>query len=123
MASKLEVETFSLPPDSSYPFYITAKRYTSLAFDARGNDPEAFTLILLHSTSFFKEVWEPTLEDLAACVSQRSLSLIREAWAIECPNHGASAVLNEDVFQLPKHRHNGTYSIHIQSTSGADSGL
>ncbi|KAL5488428.1 hypothetical protein ACEPAI_6546 [Sanghuangporus weigelae] len=105
MAPVLGTEVVSLPPDDSYPFYITAKRYISPTF---GDDPEAFTLILLHSTSFFKEAWEPTLEDLVDCVSSHPIRLVREAWAIECPNHGASAELNESILQLPEHRHSFT---------------
>lgn len=101
MVQKLDAEVVYLPPDDTYPFYITAKRYSSPAF---GDDPEAFTLVLLHSTSFFKEAWEPTLEDLADSVSTQFNCLIREAWAIECPNHGASAELNEGILQLPEHR-------------------
>ena len=52
-----------------------------------------------------KEHWEPTLEFLYALLGASSAApgpsgqgvRIREAWSIECPNHGDAAVLNESV--------------------------
>ena len=48
-----------------------------------------------------KEHWEPTLEFLYALLGASGPSgqgvRIREAWSIECPNHGDAAVLNESV--------------------------
>ncbi len=49
------------PADADYPFYITAKRYLPNAANPGIRDTDAVTLILLHSTSFHKEIWEPTL--------------------------------------------------------------
>jgi len=54
------------------------------------------TLIFLHSTSFPKEIWEPTIEDLLRGQNRRK-PRIREAYAIDCPNHGVAAVLNDGL--------------------------
>jgi hypothetical protein len=94
-------------PRNGYPFHVTAKRYRSNLLPVLdADDADSVTLILLHGTSFHKETWEPTLQrifDLAACDGSVR---IREAWAIECPNHGASAELNEEAFQQNEFRHN-----------------
>jgi hypothetical protein len=54
------------------------------------------TLIFLHPTSFPKEIWEPTIESL---LHEHDLwgARIREAYAIDCPNHGVAAVLNDGL--------------------------
>ena len=80
------------------------------------------TLVLLHSTSFCKESWEPVLETLLCTLETSGLGLgarggveegtvrlraregvkVREAWSIDCPNHGEAAVVNEVVLGDPK---------------------
>ncbi|KAJ3525179.1 hypothetical protein NM688_g8444 [Phlebia brevispora] len=90
-----------VPPQRGYPFYVTAKRY---AFGGEG--PHAVTLLLLHSTSFHKEVYEPTLEELAICLQDpqtKGIVNIKEAWVIECPNHGESAILNQELLKQPQY--------------------
>lgn len=100
-------------PRDGYPLYVTAKRYWLPAFDADLNDPDALTLILLHSTSFHKETWEVTLAKIFDLAMRSDGAVrIREAWAIDCPNHGASAQLNELVLQQPEFFHNCTSSLH-----------
>jgi len=60
--------------------------------------PAAQTLVLLHLTSFHKESWEPTLDDLFQLASQSgNKTLIQEAWEIDCLNHGESANLNHQA--------------------------
>ncbi|KAI0311528.1 Alpha/beta hydrolase fold-1 [Amylostereum chailletii] len=98
----LDVSAFSLPPGQGYPFFITAKRYRRPRGDAL--DPGALTLICLHSTSFHKETWEPTLDVLFQADGSFGQHRIAEAWAIECPNHGASAQLNEAALTHPLHK-------------------
>ncbi|KAF9224545.1 hypothetical protein BS17DRAFT_80578 [Gyrodon lividus] len=97
---------FILEPDADYPLHITAKQYWSTKLAANWEDPDAFTLIVLHSTSFHKETWEPTLQHFFDEIQEqstcRTTSLkIRCAWVIECPNHGESAALNVDALQHP----------------------
>ena len=112
--------SYTLPPTPDYPLYITAKRYWMPNFEINNDNDAAQTLIVLHSTSFHKETWEPTLQDLFKLVlsQQRRRQeeeeenntasatiegvLIRDAWAIDCPNHGQSAVLNHRVLEDPK---------------------
>lgn len=55
----------------------------------------------MHSTSFHKEVLEPMLSEVFALTS--SSTDIREAWIIECPNHGESAVLNQSLLRQPEY--------------------
>jgi len=97
-----------LEPDQNYPLYITAKKYWLPEFEAHWHDDEAITLIVLHSTSFHKETWQPTLERIFQRASSRFSSKtvnIKCAWAIDCPNHGVSAGLNEEALrQAPFHR-------------------
>ena len=128
----LDVQRVVLPPDNTYPFFVTAKRYTHPASfahrrstDAGTSGPSALalppassptaaptsaspsasapplTLLLLHSTSFCKEVYEPILRDLWARTAAKGDLPIREAWAVECPNHGESAVLNAETLRQP----------------------
>ncbi|KAL0948892.1 hypothetical protein HGRIS_009008 [Hohenbuehelia grisea] len=102
-------ESITYPPSDGYPFYILAKRYWLPAFEANASDPEALTLILLHSTSFHKEAWEPSLEDLFQLASRQKTVKIREAWTLDCPNHGDAAQLNDEVFKNDvEHRQNFT---------------
>ncbi|KAH8115696.1 Alpha/beta hydrolase fold-1 [Phellopilus nigrolimitatus] len=108
---KLQAASVALDPDDVYPLHITAKRYTLPALEAPEDVPGALTLILLHSTGFHKEIWEPTLQELFSFLTLRSGTpgaLVREAWSIECPNHGESAVLNETALLLPDNHNNFT---------------
>jgi hypothetical protein len=110
-------ESFTLPPDSSgsaegegYPLYVTAKRYYAKEMqvgDDKGGldlDFDTVTIIALHSTSFHKETWEPTLEALfesvsAAGAGRKGKVRIREVWAVDCPNHGYSGILNREMLK------------------------
>ncbi|KAI0269361.1 Alpha/Beta hydrolase protein [Gloeopeniophorella convolvens] len=102
---KTLTESVALPPSHGYPFYITAKVYTCSALP-HASDSDAATLIFLHSTSFHKETWEPTLTRLFELVASGAAAhlKIREAWAIDCPNHGEASVLNHDVLQDPRYK-------------------
>lgn len=119
-------------PQDDYTLYVTAKRYWREEFDA--DDPDALTLVFLHSTSFHKETWVPTIVSCfkrlqnftETCCKERVFDLvvrggavkIREAWAIDCPNHGASAQLNELALQQPEYFHNcASVTCHAQDRS------
>ncbi|KAG8218168.1 cyclin-like protein [Butyriboletus roseoflavus] len=101
---------FTLEPDIDYSCYITAKQFWLADFEASWDDRDAFTLILLHSTSFHKETWEPTLhhlfEDIQKYRSHPVGPKIKCAWVIECPNHGESAILNDRALQRPPYYRN-----------------
>ena len=94
--------SYTIPPTPDYPLSIVAKRYW-LPDSSNTENPAAQTLIVLHSTSFHKETWEPTLRDLFELVSQSNAEvLIRDAWAVDCPNHGESGVLNYQALKDPQ---------------------
>lgn len=100
-------QAVTLTPTDGYPLHITAKRYWLPEQEALSHNPYALTLILLHATSFHKETWEPSLEHLFKLSSQPgSVVKIREAWALDCPNHGASSQLNEDALMRPEFYNN-----------------
>lgn len=103
MTPELSSESFCLDPDHQYPYYITAKRYSLEGVnETRTRTKNPLTLILLHSIGFPKEIWEPTLRDLFALFLENGLA-DAEAWSIECPNHGSSAILNDDALRrLPR---------------------
>lgn len=45
-----------------------------------------------------KECWEPVLSKLFEMRTDFGTPLhVREAWSIDSPNHGESAILNEDI--------------------------
>jgi hypothetical protein len=102
-------QAVTLAPGAGYPLHTTAKRYWLPENQTHLDDPDALTLILLHATSFHKETWEPSLEQLFRLSSQPgSVVKIREAWAVDCPNHGASSQLNEEALMRPEFYNNCT---------------
>lgn len=105
------------PPRNGYPLHITAKRYWAPEFEAN-TDGNALTLIVLHSTSFHKETWEPSLEQLFKLASgPGSRVRIREAWALDCPNHGEAGELNERLLAQQGSSctyHSANRSSHVQ---------
>jgi len=89
----LVFEEYAFDPRPTFPFVVTTKRYPNL-----GDDRKGFTLILTHGTGFPKEVWEPIIERIFATENAKPNGLlIREAWAIDAPNHGDAAALNADL--------------------------
>ncbi|KAF8548320.1 hypothetical protein OG21DRAFT_1479236 [Imleria badia] len=96
---------FILEPDIDYPLYVIAKQLWRSELEANWDDPDAFTLILLHSASFHKETWEPTLHHFFDVIQERhnrrAPPKIKCAWVIECPNHGESAAMNDCALQRP----------------------
>lgn len=76
---------------------ITAKRYWNPSYYSDNDD--ALTLVFAHATGYHKEHWEPTIEDLYDVIAEAGRDnkvKIRELWAIDAPNHGDAAVLNEE---------------------------
>ncbi|KAF5371493.1 hypothetical protein D9615_009604 [Tricholomella constricta] len=105
----MQAESVKDGPRDGYALVTTAKRYWLPELERYAADPEALTLVLLHSTSFHKETWEPSLEKLLTLAAQPGSRVkIREAWALDCPNHGEAGHLNERVLNLPEFRNNFT---------------
>lgn len=102
---------FVVKPDAQYPLNVTATQYWLPEFEAYWGDEKALTLIMLHSTSFHKETWEPTIQHIFQSLPVPSsgsggrATKVKCAWAIECPNHGQSAVLNDAALQNPQYFH------------------
>ncbi|KAJ7608057.1 Alpha/beta hydrolase fold-1 [Mycena polygramma] len=94
----LTSQSYVFDPRPTYPLFLTAKRYWCTS-SPHLNDPDAFTLILAHGTGFHKELYEPTIEDLYGLVPADGPK-IREVWAIDAPNHGDAAVLNEESLRV-----------------------
>lgn len=99
-----------LPPCPAYPLYVAGNCYTHPGAAASG--PDAVTLVLLHSSGFHKEMFEPTIEELFGVVDAASdpsgawsgsAPRIRDVWVVECPTHGESAVLNEAAIRTAVH--------------------
>ncbi|EPQ53626.1 alpha/beta-hydrolase [Gloeophyllum trabeum ATCC 11539] len=89
----LQIDSFVFDARPSYPLLVTAKRYLHPSFSP---DPDALTLVFAHATGAHKECWEPVLKHL---LSVNGKAKIREAWSVDCPNHGDAAVLNEELLQ------------------------
>ena len=102
----MDIETVVLPADDEYPLQITANCYKPTARslrDSGNNVVVKVTLILTHAMSVHKETWEPMLQHLFSTKMQHNSFDIIEAWAIEAPNHGSSASLNEEILII-KHQ-------------------
>lgn len=114
MASgSIPVEVFSknyvFDPRPRFPFRIVAKRYWIGELDPDADDNDIFsktredvrTLVLMHGVAAHKEHWEPTIQWLFE--NERALTAapvrLRDMWSIDLPNHGDSAVLNEEVLR------------------------
>jgi len=99
---KLQSETYVFDPRPEFPLLVSAKRYWIPQFES--TDPDAITLVLAHGTGFLNEHWDPVIEDLYELVANASTFTrspkVRDVWAIEAPNHGVGAQLNEEVLKF-----------------------
>ncbi|PPQ85923.1 hypothetical protein CVT25_014800 [Psilocybe cyanescens] len=92
----LRIEKYSLTTQThGIPLICSMKKYTRNS-DQNAIEPEGPGVILLlgHGAGFSKETWEPTVEDLFQLDSGM---LVREAWGLDCQNHGEACTLNEDI--------------------------
>ncbi|EKM52297.1 uncharacterized protein PHACADRAFT_126011 [Phanerochaete carnosa HHB-10118-sp] len=96
--AEMQFEAYLFDPRPKYPLLIPAKRYWHPSLCS--NDPEALTLICIHPAGQYKELWEPTLRHMFSLMSSGLTTdiKVREAWAIDAPNHGDSAIANEYLF-------------------------
>ncbi|KAF8191781.1 Alpha/beta hydrolase fold-1 [Pholiota molesta] len=102
----MKATTYICDPRPTYKFQVTAVRYTP-----EQPAPDGVTLIFAHGNATHKETWSTMLSFLyeQTDTGRQHPPLIKEAWSIECPNHGESAVLNEDdiAAHYPKGGWNG----------------
>ncbi|KAF8869615.1 hypothetical protein CPB85DRAFT_797278 [Mucidula mucida] len=83
----LSSQSYVFFPHSEGILPTTAKRYW------KGTAAEGgITLVCAHCTTSHKEAYEPFIEDLYEALPT---GFIREVWAVEHPNHGEAAVINE----------------------------
>jgi len=98
---KLQSETYVFDPRPEFPLLVSAKRYWIPSSSRQIRD--AITLVLAHGTGFLNEHWDPVIEDLYELVANASTFTrspkVRDVWAIEAPNHGVGAQLNEEVLK------------------------
>ncbi|KAJ7478704.1 Alpha/beta hydrolase family-domain-containing protein [Mycena galericulata] len=113
LAMKDTVYTLA-PSSTTYPFHIDAVQYVPEQSYSNG-----LTLLFLHATNTHKESYEPVLLHLL----RQPLGIrIRDAWCIENPNHGSSAVKNRALLDTPEYRDNWTAmeycrAVHVFLTS------
>ncbi|KAI0711314.1 hypothetical protein C8Q76DRAFT_797631 [Earliella scabrosa] len=75
-------------------FWTVANRYVH---KLRPRNP-GLTLVLLHGIGAHKETWEPIIKRLLKLLHDCNTSIhIQEIWALDCVQHGDSALLNEAV--------------------------
>ncbi|KAG6833969.1 hypothetical protein H0H93_012872, partial [Arthromyces matolae] len=112
MSAVLKIEKFELATKTHGTTLIsTMKRYTRASVDeysAARDEPRAI-LLLGHGAGFPKETWEPTIEDLFGLDDSIPLTetmkrsktggglRVREAWALDCQNHGQAAIVNAET--------------------------
>ncbi|KAL1941272.1 hypothetical protein VTO73DRAFT_7484 [Trametes versicolor] len=97
------------PPPPPYPedaswrkARFVAKRYT---YSIRGPRPNGssptYILVFAHALGFHKECWEPTISLLLGLglepSSDESSPVISQMWTVDCPDHGESAMMNEEA--------------------------
>ncbi|KZS87355.1 hypothetical protein SISNIDRAFT_303816 [Sistotremastrum niveocremeum HHB9708] len=100
---RLNSETLIVDDRPSYPYRVMGNRYIpakKTTIPPKSSESEHHvSLVLLHATGMYKEVFEPVIEVLFAEYPSRKtdsgcLVVIDEVWSIDCPNHGQSAALN-----------------------------
>lgn len=91
----MDSERFVFDPRPDYQLQLSVKRYWHS--DHCSTDDDALTLVFSHCAGGHKEQWEPTLEHLFNLVGRNSNVKIREAWSIDAPEHGDSAILNDHL--------------------------
>ncbi|KAF5309122.1 hypothetical protein D9619_012789 [Psilocybe cf. subviscida] len=95
----LRVDKYALSTQTyGVPLIAPMKKYTRAS--GYPQDPAAPGVILMvgHGAGFFKEMWEPIIEDLFKFDdAKHSTPLIREVWGLDCQNHGEACTLNEDI--------------------------
>ncbi|GJE88943.1 alpha/beta hydrolase [Phanerochaete sordida] len=88
-------DSFVFDPRPDYQFRLAVKRYRHRV--CHNTDDDALTLIFAHCVGGHKEQWELTLDYLFDAASRHPSFKIREAWSIDAPEHGDSAILNDHL--------------------------
>lgn len=99
---KVFSKSYVFDPRPQLPFKISAKRYwtdSNSDVDDDKTQGEALTVIFAHANGFHKEHWEPIIHRLfeQQRAAEQCALRIQDMWAIDAPNHGDAAVMNEEV--------------------------
>ncbi|KAJ6516463.1 Alpha/beta hydrolase fold-1 [Mycena sanguinolenta] len=94
----LASQSYTFDPRPRYPLHLSVTRYWDPAAP-HYDDPTALTLVLTHATGAHKEQYEPTIQDLHNHNLAGPKIKIREIWMVDAPDHGDSAVLNEQALR------------------------
>ncbi|KAF7354814.1 Abhydrolase domain-containing protein mpaH [Mycena sanguinolenta] len=94
----LASQSYTFDPRPHYPLRLSATRYWD-SLSSHRDDPTALTLVFTHATGAHKEQYEPTIQDLYNHNLAGPKTKIREIWTIDAPDHGDSAVLNEEALR------------------------
>ncbi|KAF7354807.1 Abhydrolase domain-containing protein mpaH [Mycena sanguinolenta] len=94
----LASQLYTFDPRPRYPLRLSAARYWDPSSETH-DDPTAPTLVFTHATGAHKEQYEPTIQDLYNYNLAGPKTKIREVWTIDAPDHGDSAVLNEEALR------------------------
>ncbi|KAF8151943.1 Alpha/beta hydrolase family-domain-containing protein [Mycena galopus ATCC 62051] len=86
----MNVTTHICSGKPTYGLKVTATRYVP----SPELNPRGPILVLAHAYGSHKETWGPVIRHLFRLASEGAGPAIAEAWSIECPNHGQSAVIN-----------------------------
>ena len=102
--------SYVFDPRPHFPFRIVAKRYWigELCPDADDHDTfsktreDVLTPVFVHGIGAHKEHWEPTIQQLFQNqqAATRGTVRFRDMWTLDLPNHGDSAILNEETLLL-----------------------
>ncbi|KZT32079.1 hypothetical protein SISSUDRAFT_1133380 [Sistotremastrum suecicum HHB10207 ss-3] len=114
--TSLRRETFVVDDRPAYPYRVLGNRYTpsttALSTERSKAHEQRVSLIFLHAVGMFKECFEPVIENLFKDHStlqtpSGKIVVVDEAWSLECPCHGQSAVMNaSDIAK----NHSGAWS-------------
>ena len=91
----MKVAPFVAEASDVYPLHVAAKHYTR---DGSACD-RGVTLVLAHAGGMHKECWEPILDRLLSQPEDGPGLIVKDAWSIDSPNHGHSAVLNYEALR------------------------
>ena len=95
-------------PRPHFPLRIVAKRYwiEEPCPDASDHNlpnaqEDALTLVFIPGNGAHKEHWEPTIQRLFENQQTATRRPVRfhDMWSLDMPNHGDSAILNEETLQ------------------------
>jgi len=99
-------ETLSLPATELFPLQVLATRYRTGDVSVPESVEDGYTLVCMHAVGLHKETWQAVARHLLSSITKDSVGrphylghIIREIYAIECPNHGESALVNKEILQ------------------------